>query len=220
LPEIHHLVTIRDSNGRESLSRVEDVQDGVLVLARPLDLLVEHEFGIGETVLVSWPADSGVTTATTELLESRLHGRLGLWIVQVIGPLRVEQRRRFVRVPAAGAIQLTITDDGKDGEPAERVENPQITGQLCSVSEGALRCVIAHAEAAPLAARVTLEARFEFGKQDFCLPALVLRAEPSHRDRNLIEVILLLQIDEDGAATLRRTVFAEQLRIRNGALGR
>ncbi|MEO6700211.1 MAG: hypothetical protein ABIP57_01765 [Jatrophihabitantaceae bacterium] len=209
MPQVHHLVSIRDPLGRESLSRVEDVDDPVLVLARPLDLLVEHEFGIGEPVLVSWQAPNGVTTAPTELLESQLHGPLGLWVVRVNGPLRIAQRRRFVRVPATGPVRLTI------GEPDDEQAPEQIAGLLCSVSEGSVRCSIEQCAAELLAPDIGTTASFEFGRQDFTLPSQLLRVEPCRRDRARVEAILQFQIDEDDAGALRRAVFAAQLRIRN-----
>ena len=85
-----------DQLGRQYRSRIEDVGDGVLVLARPLDLPVEHEFGIGAPVLVSWPDQAGVVEVDTELLDSQLPGRLGL----LAGP-----RARPVPGPAAPAVR-------------------------------------------------------------------------------------------------------------------
>lgn len=208
-PEVHRLVTIFDGEGRQFRSRIEEVLDGVLVLARPLDLPVEHEFGIGESMQVSWPDPTGITSATTELLESRLQGHIGLWVVRVLGDYRREQRRRYVRVPAMGPVRLGLIA-AESGEPLA-----QVTGHLVRISEAALRCAVEVAEAGELAPDMALVADFSLSGKDFTLTASVLKLEPCRQDKNVLEVVAIFQIDEDEAATLRRWVFAEQLRRRN-----
>ena len=132
LPAVHHLVTVCDSDGREFASRVEDVGPGVLVLARPLTLPLEHDFEVGRRLFVSWPDLNGLTTATGKLIGTRARGSLGLWVVQQIGELSRQQRRQFVRVPAIGPMELVATDE--PGQPF-----PHLAGHLLDVSEAALR---------------------------------------------------------------------------------
>ena len=107
-PQVHCLVTLTDQLGRQYRSRIEDVDDGMLVLARPLDLPVEHEFGVGAPVLVSWSDPAGIIEVDTELLDSQLPGRLGCWLVGELGPYRIQQRRQFVRVPVPGLARFSV----------------------------------------------------------------------------------------------------------------
>ncbi|MGI8666385.1 MAG: PilZ domain-containing protein [Jatrophihabitans sp.] len=216
-------MTIADLEGRAFRSRIEDVAGDCLVLARPLNLPVEHEFGIGETVLLSWPDPGGITSATTELIESTLRGPLGLWTVRVIGDYRREQRRRFVRVPLAGPVRLVpVVGEGEaagsagPAGPACLAGSVPVAGQLLDISEAALRCAVR----ADAVGGLTIEAEalvdFTLAHQDFSFTATVMKLQPDRRDQEAIEVVLVFEIGEEQAALLRRAVFAEQLRIRNG----
>ncbi|MDQ2959081.1 MAG: hypothetical protein M3Y42_19260 [Actinomycetota bacterium] len=182
----------------------------MLILARPLDLPVEHEFGIGESMLVSWPDPTGITSATTELVESRLQGQIGLWVVRVLGDYRREQRRRYVRVPAVGPVRLSLIA-AESGQPFG-----QVTGHLVRISEAALRCAVRVADAGDLAPELALVADFRLSGKEFTLAASVLKLEPCRHEKENLELVAVFQIDEDEAASLRRLVFAEQLRLRNG----
>src|SRR6185312_656885 len=201
MPPVHRLVTITDSDGREYCSRVEDVDDGLLVFARPLTLPVEHEFAVGQPLLASWPDPDGLTLATVTLIETRAREHLGLWVTEV-EDLRRQQRRQFVRVPAAGPLELTWTEGGS------------VAGQLLDVSEAALRCALRIADAEAATNVAGLLAGFTLAETRFSVPATLLRTEPSRKDDQLAECVLTFDIDEREAAELRRRVFAEQLRLR------
>jgi c-di-GMP-binding flagellar brake protein YcgR len=202
MPGVHRLVTITDSDGREYCSRVEDVGDGLLVFARPLTLPVEHEFAVGQPLLASWPDPDGLTLATVTLIETRAREHLGLWVTAV-EDLRRQQRRQYVRVPAAGPLELTATEGGP------------IAGRLLDVSEAALRCALRTADAEAMAGAPGLLASFTLAEARFSVPATLLRTEPSRRDDQLAECVLTFDMDEREAAELRRRVFAEQLRLRH-----
>lgn len=211
-PAVNRLVTIADGTGREFPSRIEDITDGTLVLARPLDLPAEHDFELGGPVLLSWPDPTGIIRATTELVDVRAEGSVGLWEVRVLGDYQRDQRREFVRVPASGPVELSSIEDGEpDGAPLAR-----LAGQLVRISEASIRCAVPRADAAQLRPDSPVQVDFEFRGQRFSLPASVLRPEPCRHDPETVELILLLRIDQDSADALRRLVFAEQLRLRNG----
>lgn len=207
LPELHRLVTVSDLDGREFASRVEDVSPGLLVLARPLTLPLEHGFQLGRPLFVSWPDPDGLTSATGTLVATRARGPLGLWDVQQQGKLSRQQRRNFVRVPALGAMELVAT--GEPGSPF-----PHLAGHLLDVSEAALRCALRPSDARLLAPSMELTASFSLDAHRFTLPAEVLRAEPGRRDENAVELVLTLEPSEAEAAELRRLIFTEQLRQR------
>ncbi len=200
-------MTITDFDGREYCSRVEDVADGMLTLARPLTLPVEHQFAIGQPLLVSWPDPDGLTLATVTLVETRLREHLGLWLTAV-EDLRRQQRRQFVRVPALGPIELVATG-GEPGRPF-----PHVAGQLLDVSEAALRCALRATDAEAVADGSELLASFPLAEARFTVPARMLRTEASRRDDGLTECVLAFDIGERESAELRRLVFAEQLRLR------
>jgi len=207
MPAIHRLVTITDQDGREYRSRVEDVGDGMLTLARPLTLPLEHEFQLGQPLLASWPDPDGLTVATVRLTGTRTREHLGLWVTAVL-ELHRQQRRQFVRVPALGPIEL-MAIGAEAGQPF-----PHVAGQLLDVSEAGLRCALRSSDAEALAGTLDLLASFALAGTRFTMPAAMLRAEPSRRDDQLTECVLTFEVDEREAAELRRLVFAEQLRLR------
>jgi len=209
-PRVHCLVTLTDQLGRQFRSRIEDLGDDTLVLARPLDLPVEHAFGVGAPVLLSWPDRAGIVTVDTELVESQLPGRLGCWLVRVLGPYLVQQRRQFVRVPVAGLARLSVTD------ASGRAHGP-LSARLMHVSEAALRCALPLDAAVGISLDDQAVVSFTMAGSTFSLDASVLKLEPAARDKAVAELVLAFRIDENQAAALRRLVFAEQLRLRDEA---
>jgi hypothetical protein len=209
-PRVHCLVTLTDQLGRQFRSRIEDLGDGTLVLARPLDLPVEHAFGIGAPVLLSWPDRAGIVSVDTELVESQLPGRLGCWLVRELGPYRIQQRRQYVRVPVPGLARLSFT-----GDPG-RSRGP-LTARLMHVSEAALRCALPLDEVGGISLHDQAVVGFTMGISAFQFEATVVELEPAARDKAVVELVLAFRIDEGQAATLRRLVFAEQLRLRDEA---
>lgn len=207
MPEVHRLVTITDFEGREYCSRIEDVGDGVLVLARPLTLPIEHEFGIGRQLFVSWPDPEGLTLGTVTLVHTRTREHLGLWATRV-EELHRQQRRQFVRVPALGPIELAATG-GEPGAPFAHV-----AGHLLDLSEAGLRCALADADAEAVAGAPELLASFTLDGNRFTVPAVLLRVESARREDRVSQCVLTFDIDERNAAELRRLVFKEQLRVR------
>ncbi|HEX2901846.1 MAG TPA: PilZ domain-containing protein [Jatrophihabitans sp.] len=207
LPELHRLVTVSDIDGRTFPSRIEDLGPGMLVLARPLNLPLDHEFAPGRLLFVSWPDPDGLTTATGTLVGTRSRGPLGLWDVQQVGELGRSQRRQFVRVPALGPIELL--GGGDPGAPFAH-----LAGHLLDLSEAGLRCAVRREDARRLAPAMVLTASFALEGKRFELPAQVLRSEPDRRDADAVELVLTFDIGEADAAELRRLVFAEQLRQR------
>lgn len=213
-PQVHYLVTLTDQLGRQYRSRIEDLGDGLLVLARPLDLLVEHEFGVGAPVLVSWSDPAGIVEVDTELLDSQLPGRLGCWLVRELGPYRIQQRRQFVRVPVPGLVLISLLDP-ESGRPL-----PPLTARLVTLSEAALRCALPTDQAAGISVGDQASTEFTVSGTEFALVASVLKLEPARHEDGIRELVLLFEVDEAAAAELRRLVFAEQLRLRNEARAR
>lgn len=207
MPEVHRLVTIADCEGREYCSRIEDVGEALLVLARPLTLPIEHEFEIGSQLFVSWPDPEGLTLATVRLVHTRVREHLGLWVTRV-EELSRQQRRQFVRVPALGPIELAATG----GAPGAAFAH--VAGQLLDLSEAGLRCALAEADAEAVADAPAVLASFTLAGNRFTIQASVLRVMAARRDEQLSQCVLTFDIGEQEAAELRRRVFQEQLRAR------
>jgi hypothetical protein len=208
LPRVHRLVTISDDEGQDFCSRVEDVEDGQLTVARPLTLPLEHRFEVGNLVYVSWPDPAGLTSATTRLARSHTRGTLGLWELQVVGELHRDQRRQFVRVPALGQIELALVSE----ESGEKF--PHVAGHLLDLSEAALRCALHAEDAGHFPQDADVLTSFALEERQFALPASVLKGERRRNDEDVVELVLSLRVVDPDASALRKLIFAEQLRQR------
>ena len=180
------------------------------MLARPLDLLVEHEYRyrrVGPDQL-GHPDRGGQRDRRARSNPSH-RGPVGLWVLRVLGEYEVQQRRRFVRVPAQGPVRIAVVDP--DFDPAA----PALSGRLVQVSEASVSCSLAPVRELVIAPDTEVMVSFEIARQVFDLDSTVMRAKPSARRRDALDVVLLFRINEEAAAVLRRLIFAEQLRIRN-----
>lgn len=199
-PNVNDPIVLRDHAGREYASRVEDLGEGLLVVARPHDLPADEEFSRGTDLSVVWADDDGVVTLLpTRIMAAHLEGTLLLWSLAVTGPAVREQRRRFVRVAASGPVTFRSTDD----------ETKVVKGTLVDVSEGAVRCTVgAGAADGFLAGSNEVIAEFRFGKADFAAPGRVEFLRPTKHPAELEELVVLF--DEQVADALRKQVFAQQ----------
>ncbi len=203
-PGLNEPVTLHAQAGPEYRSRVEGLASELLTLAGPLDLPLEADHRPGTDWLVSWSVRGGVAVLPTQLVATHSEHGLGLWSLAVTGTGWVEQRRRFVRVPAFGRVSLRSREGGADDDA--------VPGTLVDISEGALRCSVdpAHA-AAPLLDEKVL-ACFRFGDLEFAVPARVVsrRAAARHVAAELL-VVLFDEPNRDADA-LRKQIFAQQRR--------
>lgn len=204
LPEVNDPVLLRDEDERTFRSRVEGLEPGVITVARPLDLPVEHDDGPGAGLLVTWPAPRGVAVLPTRLIGTHTERGLALWSLSIVGDTWLEQRRNFVRVPAHGALIIRLPD----AEPEEGV----VTGGLVDLSEAALRCAVdvAAAELLPEGAEVTAE--FRFGDATFAIPARIGPGRDSERPDELVELLVAFEDPDRYGDALRKQIFAQQRR--------
>ena len=226
LPPINRLIALRDDAGDEYRSRVEDVEDDYLVVARPLDLRTAHGFAPGSTLVVTWPDENGINAVPAELVESRTEGAVGLWVVQVSGESWREQRRAFVRVPVVGSVTVRIgavpeepTRTARRPQAAAAAELPETTGRLIDLSEAALRCALPSADLEAVGPGADVIAQFQAAGSDFEIPGTILKLTPSERQPGWTETVLTFSVSEDKASAIRRIVFAEQINIRNRVRG-
>jgi c-di-GMP-binding flagellar brake protein YcgR len=208
LPSINDPVVLRDEAGREYRSRVEDLEPGVLTVAQPLDLPAEHAFRPGTGMLVTWTCARGTAVLPTRLLGVHAEGRLRLWTMAITGDGWVEQRRRFVRVPASGPLTLRLRGD----QPALEA----VSGHLLDMSEAALRCAVDATTAERLLANdVEVTAIFRFGDAEFAIPARTGFRRPSERPSEQAELVVIFDEPVECADALRKQIFARQLRTRH-----
>jgi hypothetical protein len=204
-PNVNDPVVLRDHADREYRSRVEDLGDGLLVVAQPYDLPADEAFDTGTELSVTW-ADSGggLTVLPTRLLAAHAEGTLRLWSLVVTGPAFTEQRRRFVRAAAAGHVALRSAGSN---------ETDAVTGSLIDVSEGAVRCAVgAGAADGFLAGRNEVIAEFRFGTVDFAVPGRVDFLRPTAHPAEFEELVVVFDEPVADADALRKQIFAQQVR--------
>lgn len=204
LPAILQLIMLRDDLGQEFASRVEDVGDGMLTVARPLDLPAEHRLDVGAEVFTTWREPTGVEVRPGLLREVRREANVALWDIELTGAGWREQRRSFVRAAVPGKVTVRWTADG--GGVA--------SGPLLDLSEAALRfsttaAGLVDAEVARLQVRIELQTP----EKNFELAGEVLRALPD-RTPGACQLVVLFTDPGKAADELRRMVFAQQLRDR------
>jgi len=193
---------LRDGAGRSYRSRVEDLGPGTLTVARPLELPAAH--GPNAEVLVTWSCSRGIAVLPTRLVGAYDEGQVALLSLAITAEAWVEQRRRFVRVPASGPLTLRMRD-----EPTAET----VTAHLLDISEAALRCAVNPAAAELLVDDVGLTATFRFGECEFTIPARVGFCRPTDRPAERAELVVLFDEPVKEADALRKEVYAQQLRI-------
>lgn len=202
-PSVNDPVVLRDHDHREYRSRVEDTGPDALTVARPLDLPADRDVGPGAELLVTWSCPRGIAVLPVRLVGTHTEGDLRLWSTAVLGAGWVEQRRRFVRVPASGPLTLRPRDD----DPAVEA----IAGTLIEISEGALRCVVEAGTADHLAYDEQVTAGFRFGDGEFAVPARIGVRRPGARPAELAELVVVFDEPVQDADALRKQIFAQQL---------
>jgi len=202
-PRVNELVTLIDPGDQEYRSRVEDVGDESLVVARPLDLLADHRLEPGTELLVSWAAPNGIAVLPVRLVADGTDGLVAIWTLTPTRDGWIEQRRRYVRVPASGPLQLRLR--GAD----QAVE--ALSGTLVDLSEGALRCAVDLSMADALDTDL-VSASFHFGDQQFDIPARIVFRRPVAPPTQVTQLVVLFDEPVREADQLRRQIFAQQLR--------
>jgi hypothetical protein len=211
-PDVNDPIVLRDHAGRGHRSRVEDIGEDLMVVAQPLDLPAGETFGTGTELSVAWPDARGIAVLPTRILAAHAEGTLRLWSLVVTGPAYVEQRRRFVRVPATGPVALL---------PAAGSETEAVAGSLIEVSEGAVRCTVAAGAAdCFLAGRNEVSAEFRFGNGDFAVPGRVEFLRPTSQPAELEEIVVVFDEPVASADALRKQIFGQERRtLRAGKRG-
>jgi len=203
-PAVNDTVVLHDPSGREYPSRVEGLADGTLTVGRPLDLPPGRDLDLGAELLVSWKVKGGVAVLPTTLAGTRSEDGVGLWALTVLAPGWVEQRRRYVRVPATGAVFL------RPGHV--RSISPAVRGTLVDLSEGALRCTIEPAQVDQPVLGESIFACFTYGDLDLAIPARVDSRRSSTHQEGVTHLIVIFDEPNRDADALRKQIFTHQRR--------
>ena len=198
-PTANQPVLLRGDSG-EFASRVEDVTDGFLTLARPFGLPLDTDLDEGRPFDVQWTSATGVYTLPVRVTERAIDGKIRIWHAVPIGPARMTNRRAHVRVPMVAPMTLEIGEES-------------IEATLLDVSEAALRCQVA--DRLPPREDPTdrsVRVNFTVAGEDFALDGILYRSTPVARPA--WELVITLPEDERTASSVRRAVFAEQIRAR------
>lgn len=184
-------------------SRVESVEGTAITLAAPVGA-----YGIpvvpsaGETVLIAWNTvrghfeRNGVVEHSVRIPHARL-------TVRPLGSARKTQRRAHVRVPQLSVVELVVGP-------------VRLRATLLDVSESGLRCVVDRPSPLGMdtAAGVTLELLDGSVLDLVCCPARMYAIDDEHLEVGLTFV----DVDQRTANTIRRHVFAQQVRDRSMGL--
>jgi len=204
-PSLNDTVMLHDVEGREYPSRIEGVEDGVLTVGKPLNLLQAHKLGPGSSWLLSWSVKAGIAVLPTRLVAEFQEKGLGLWSLTVTGASWVEQRRRFVRVPAFGRVLLhPCTEDA---------ELAPVRGTLIDLSEGGLRCSVERSLAHHPTLDADVVARFHFGDLEFAVTGRVTTRRDEDRPVPVTHLVVVFEEPNPDADALRKEIFAQQRRI-------
>jgi len=138
LPGIGAAVVLRDQDGGEYRSQVQERGEGTLSVRRPAVLAPGAPVLIGDQLTVSWAAGDNLVGLVRARIATIRYAEAGLlWELAGLAEPWTEQRRQWVRVPAIGPVVLTERAD------AIRSLAPGVAeGELLDVSEVAVRCEV------------------------------------------------------------------------------
>lgn len=203
-PSLNDQVLLRDSAEREYQSRVEDIGDGLLVVARPRNLPADESFGAGTAISVVWADTAGdVTALPTQILSAYDDGTLPVWSLVVTGPAVQGQRRRYPRALADGEVVIRSAAD----ETAATV-----TGDLIDFSEAAVHCVVEVGAADQFVIdRAGVIAEFHLDSADFAIPGHVELLRATKQPTEFEELVVIFDQPVADVDALREQVSAREI---------
>jgi c-di-GMP-binding flagellar brake protein YcgR len=203
-PKVYDPVVLRDRAGRQYASRVENLGEGLVVVAQPRALPDEDAFVNGTEVDVAWAeSDDAVSVLPTRILATHAQGPLQLWSLVVTGPVLVEQRRRVERVEATGPVVL---------RPPAGTKAAAVKGNLIDLSEKAVRCSVKTGSADGfLAGPSEVVAEFSVGTASFAVPGRVEFVRATKHPTLLEELVVVFDDPVAKVDALRKHLFAQEV---------
>jgi hypothetical protein len=204
-PNVSDPVVLRDQAGRQYTSRVENLGEGLVVVARPPALPDEEAFLNGTELGVAWAESDGlVTVLPTRILATHAEGALQLWSLVVTGPALAERGRRVERVDATGPVVLRSPGGN---------EIAAVTGSLIDISEKAVRCAVETGSAdGYLSGRTKVIAEFSVGTANFAVPGRVEFVRATKNPTQFEELVVLFDEPVADVDALRKHIFAQEVR--------
>ena len=201
-PQVHDPVVLRDHADRRFESRVENLAEGLVVVAQPPGLPDDDGFVNGTELSVVWAESvDSVAVLPTQILAAHMQGPAKVWSLVVTGPASLEQRRRAERVDVSGPVTL---------RPPPGVATAAVDGGLIDLSEGALRCSIRTGSADGfLGSRNQVVAEFGVGTADFALPGRVEFVRATKHPTQWEELVVLFAQPVARVDVLRKHLFAQ-----------
>jgi c-di-GMP-binding flagellar brake protein YcgR len=187
------VVRVGRGAGREFASRVEDVDDDVLVVSMPLGASSALLASGSREVDVAWLSPRGRYEQHCRLEPG---GTNRQWRLRPLEPAALIQRRRYVRVRAS--VDVTIDLAGQT-----------ITGSTIDVSEGGFRVRLPRCELPQLQHTVV---RAALGGADVAISGYVVRSTDSDLDET--EAVIAFDAEGADAEAVRRFIMHRQLRAR------
>lgn len=212
-------------------SRVEDVRFPATAGGPTRVLVAAPEFegdleapATGTPCTVLWTSPRGLWVLPVQYRGDERLNTVKVWDLQVDGPPRREERRKFVRVPWSLPFTLELRP-GNHLDPdrlkalkaaLERAgTGPQIPGHTLNVGEGGLRGLVRDVE---LPAGLPVLTRIALGEHEFALPSRICWSAATGDDPDLFESALAFDDPTEHGDAIRPLLFAEQLRLRRDGL--
>lgn len=214
LPNINDPVSLRTWAGEEFPSRIEDRRGALICVAAPLDPPAGEPIVEGTELLLTWTSGDGVAVLPVKLALPNIVDTIVLWGLRPLGEPWREQRREYVRVDVGGPMVLTVPDP-------QSPESHRLDARLVDVAEAALQAAVTTSELSilmngpkrQLAEGTPVVCSFRLGDTDFGLSGRITARRPHYPSIGWLSVIVALDHLPQEATSLRREIFAHQLRV-------
>jgi hypothetical protein len=208
IPGINHPVELCDHRGCTRVSRVEGVESGALILAKPLDAEV---FDPSADMRLTWVDPRGLASLDVRLLAEYEEPPITVWEVEVFGEARFVQRREHVRAAVYKPMAVQLIGG--------LTNNEQTGAELIDIGEASLRCWVHDPNLAQhFVEGARLNTWFELAEAEFHRVGWIGIRRPETPTEPSTIVVMFEQSAEQ-ADELRKQVFAHQLlRRRSRAL--
>jgi c-di-GMP-binding flagellar brake protein YcgR len=196
-------------------TRVEDTAEGSLVVAAPSFRGDLHVVAPGLAVAVAWAGARGQSRQDF-LIAEVVRRRVPAWDLAPCGDVVVEQRRRYARVPASGAVRLSPVEGDplqREADRADGVVEPLLDAHLVDLSEGGSALSVPAGSWLQLGRLVRMSFALDGAPVDQV--GQVVRSLHS-LDPDLLEVVVAFSEPVPAADRLRRYVMQTQIRQRRG----
>jgi hypothetical protein len=202
LPRVNTLIEVAVLGGESYTSRVEDEAGARITVAAPLDLLVSDMPEVGARVTIGWTVQGRGRYAVPAKIVDTLRGAVSVWVVEITGPVELQQNRQFVRGGGGEAIHLERTGP----TPAEG----PVQGRVIDISERSVRGRFAEIE---IKAGDSAAVRMVLDDEVVTFSGSVLRVY-EQPDGSGTDVVAVYEADEAQAKVIRRYVLRQQMLAR------